>query len=32
MTTAQDYADEVILELLFSVIQDSCLVTSAKFQ
>lgn len=32
MTTAQDYADDVILELLSSIIQDSCLDISAKFQ
>lgn len=32
MTTAQDYADDVISELLSSIIQDSCLDTSAKFQ
>lgn len=32
MTTAQDYADFVILKLLSSVIQDSCAVTSAKLQ
>lgn len=32
MNTAQDYADDAILKLLSSVIQDSYSVTPAKLQ